>query len=239
MLTKEKHIVSNSESSRQILIENGVSGQNITVIYRSLPPRAWYEQDVFPVDLSKGRPIHFLCPGRISKEKGVISVLEAILQLNNDDYTQRYDVSFVGDGNMKSWLFSKKEELNISNLIIREPVPIGDMINEYLDSDVVLIPVLHEDSFPRVTLESLMCGRPIISTLKGGIKEAASSIDGAYMKIEDGSSLRNAMKILIENPEIIKDMSRKIIAQKERIVAKFNHEKMIQQYIDYYEGVLF
>jgi len=237
LLRKEKYLISNSNSSRNILIENGLDPKNIRIIYRSLPPIYWYETDIPPVSIDR-REIRFLVPGRISKEKGVIEIVEAMIELNKEGNKEKYVVSFVGKGALSKWLLRKKNEFHIDNMHIVDPVPIEEMLGIYMQSDITLLPVLCEDSFPRVALESLMAGRPIISTLRGGIKEAVDGIEGSYIRLDDPHDLKNAMRECIDNSRSVAEMSRRIIFQRENITAKFNHQRMIEDYIKFYDYVV-
>lgn len=82
------------------------------------------------------------------------------------------DISFVivGDGPLEEEFMNSIKNHKISNVMMlgkREPQMIPDIINCL---DILILPSLNE-GLPRITLESLSCGVPVVGSNRGGIPE--------------------------------------------------------------------
>jgi len=77
-----------------------------------------------------------------------------------------------------------------------------DSLDEVIkESSVVILPS-HTEGFPRVIIESMLLGTPVVATPVGGIPEAiVHNETGLIVNVEDVDMLANAISFLILNPE--------------------------------------
>ena len=72
--------------------------------------------------------------------------------------------------------------------------------------DVVVLPSLQE-SFPRVPLEAMAMGVPVVATTVGGIPESVSDGEtGILVPPGDGAAIRDALVRLVDDPALRKRM---------------------------------
>jgi glycosyltransferase involved in cell wall biosynthesis len=118
--------------------------------------------------------------GRLVKEKGILVLDEAALELKKSDIS----VYVAGNG---------PEFENIKNCILLGPVSQDKLPTYYNAADLLIVPSIHEEGFGRVILESLACGTPVIGSNRGAIPEAMDESVGELIKI----STKNIVKSVL------------------------------------------
>ncbi len=188
LLPRLDHLFSNSNQTRKIALEKGVSIENITVIHPGIHTADY--------DLSENRSIIkqkyqlqgkkvLLYAGRLAKRKGVLEFVKYSL---GDIISQHDDVIFciIGD-NPKTSLFHTED---ILLLIEKEVKSLGledhviffgwverqTLLEMYNACDVFLLPAIivpgDMEGFGIVLAEANAAGRPVVSTIVGGIPDA-------------------------------------------------------------------
>ncbi len=145
--------------------------------------------------------------GRVSPEKGVKELIEAILKLN--DYP---DIKLLIIGspffeearNGKEYLNEVQELASTVNDRIHFTgfIPYSEMPNYLKISDIAVIPSLWDDPCPNTVLEAQAMGLPIITTRRGGIPEEVTE-DGAILLSTNDKfvdNLTNSILYLYNNP---------------------------------------
>lgn len=244
-LRKENHIIANSKYTKSQLEKHGIDENNVEVQYRSLPPASWYgnpkpetESDSMSEKKTNEKMLRFLVPGRIAHEKGSDLIPASVNALNKDSLKDKYEVVIIGRGPYKKKLIKEIESKKIDNVIIKDPVPLDVMLDYYYSSDVVLLPYICNEPFGRVALEAMLLGKPVISTMRGGLLETIAMIEGSSLKIDDSNELTEAMRKFILEPELCVEMSNSIIKQHHKLVSTFNHINLIEKYRDYYQQIM-
>lgn len=126
-----------------------------------------------------GRPPHFrdanktrlLHVGRLSSEKGVVVLLEALRQLKRK-YQRRFELTVAGSGPEEIRLKENAKSLGIEKNVrflgyVREDAELSRL---YQESDVFILPSFTE-GVPKVILEAMANGLPVVATSVGGIPE--------------------------------------------------------------------
>lgn len=114
----------------------------------------------------------------------------------------------VGDGPDRKPLETLAHELNIADKITF----VGSVENKdvpiYMNKmDIVALPSLSE-SFGVAALEAESCGRPVVCSDVGGLKEVVSDSKTGYIfKSEDIVDLKNKLKLLVENEALMHSFS--------------------------------
>lgn len=157
--------------------------------------------------------------GRITKEKGVSELIEAMIRLkelsniklliigspfygdtaNEDDYVRA----------LKKQAQPVKDRISFTGFIPYEQMP------QYLKmSDIAVIPSLWDDPCPNTALEAQAMGLPIITTRRGGIPEEVTE-DNAILLDTDGHFIDNitsAIQELYKDSEKRKQMGEASLA---------------------------
>lgn len=86
-------------------------------------------------------------------------------------------------------------------------IPIEEMVNYYEKIDIYVCASINEGT-PNPVLESMACGIPVISTNVGIVKDALGTVQQQFiLKERSCECLEEALKKMIDNPEILKECS--------------------------------
>lgn len=135
---------------------------------------------------------HFVCVGRLSRQKGHLLLIEAVKQLVDAGHI--FKVSLVGDGELRLQI----EQL-IASYDLQDCVALTgwassqDVKAQLLRSQVLVLPSFAE-GLPVVIMEALALGRPVISSGIAGIPELVETgVNGWLVVPGSVESLVNAM----------------------------------------------
>ncbi|MBN2027615.1 MAG: glycosyltransferase family 4 protein [Actinobacteria bacterium] len=240
-LKLEKHIITNSQHTKDVLVEQGVSAENISVFYRSLPPQEWYSHDPGEAGVparQEDSPVRFLVPGRITREKGVMEIVACITELDREGLGDRFEVLIVGRGPLEKWVVDEKQRRGLKNLAIYGPVPIQEMYEHYRYANAVLMPVLYDEPFGRVALEALLLGKPLLVRPGGGVREIVNGLEGGCIFVTDKHQLQQAMRDIITRPEVLEEMAAYLKRNAGTIKGRFHREILYVEYERYYRDLL-
>lgn len=106
--------------------------------------------------------------GRITKEKGLVELLNAISILKEKKV--KFHLYLVGQGESADELKQQVDTLKISDFVtfVGGIYESSEIRKCYIEADIFIIPTYHE-GFPRSLYEAMTCGTPIITTFVGGI----------------------------------------------------------------------
>jgi glycosyltransferase involved in cell wall biosynthesis len=114
-------------------------------------------------------PDRLLFVGRLSAEKGLSFLLEALAQLRQSGYHYRLDI--VGAGPYEQTLRAQVAALGLEQQVrLCGYVAYGEaLLRLYQRATAVVVPSLSGEGFPQVINEALAVGVPVITTPVGGI----------------------------------------------------------------------
>jgi glycosyltransferase involved in cell wall biosynthesis len=210
------------------LIHNGARKENIVFIPNSV------NTDYYSPPLSKtwNYPLKILFVGRLSEQKGVDILLQAMEEVIGKGFNSFLTV--VGDGPLRGKL---EEQANV--LKIREYVTFvgntNDVIRYYHDSHILVVPSNWE-GLPLVLLEGMGCGLPIVASDIGGIREVIQDgINGLLFPMGNEKELASKIIYLMQNSEAATEMGR---ISREKAVSYFSLTRNMQSYFELYESLL-
>lgn len=138
--------------------------------------------------------IVFLFSGRLTPEKGAEELLEAFIQVADRVPNARLVVAgaFFFNSNIKSPFEQKLHNLASQpqvegKIVFTGFVDYNDMPALYEMADVCVLPSIWDDPAPLAVIESLVSGKPLITTKSGGIPEYAN--DSCAIILERDSQL--------------------------------------------------
>lgn len=144
--------------------------------------------------------------GRISKDKGLLYLLEAI-KFFREKYSKKVWFLVAGDGPLKEW-FVKSVEIYGSNVQFLGPLCHSEEVANVLNaSDIFVYPITVSYGYALSVLEAMASGLPTIFTEIGPTKELISNGHNAFViPIKDSKTLINAIERLIEDKELRKQI---------------------------------
>jgi len=224
-----------SNALKQALEDNGI--KNVAVIHNGIDVSDWVVGNMAIQDFKEKYNIQnkkvILFGGRLGWLKGgreICLAMKNIIKTIPDAV-----LLLVGkiDGEVKE-ILDFADSLKINDNIITVGWLSGDELRAaYHVADIVTAPSICFDSFPTVNLEAMACRKPVIATYFGGSREAVKDGETGYIvnpfNIEE---LAEKIIYLLKNPEIAEKFGE---AGYERVKEKFSLEKMMQNYLRWYE----
>lgn len=152
-------------------------------------------------------PVRLLYVGRLAVEKGLPFLLEAVKFCTQMGIDVKLDL--IGDGPQFEQLEEIARMLEISDKIHFEGyVPLGDRLWEaYRQSDIFVFPSLSEGQ-PKVLIEAMAAGLPIIATRVGGIPSIIEDgWNGILVASHSSQALADAIQKLTSEPETLRQIA--------------------------------
>lgn len=163
-------------------------------IIRCAPAREFENIKVSPVI----EQLRFVFVGRLSFEKGLIILLEAIKEVSKQ-HDIRLDI--IGDGPLQSQVEGYIEKYNLEKNIILHGSKSSTEVREHLINSRGMILPSFAEGLPVSIMESFALGRPVISTMFAGIPELVShGINGWLTPPGSVSSLVDVINLAINTP---------------------------------------
>lgn len=140
----------------------------------------------------------------------------------------------VGDGPERHAAAYRAETLGLKDDVIF--VGKRSNINDYLGAaDIFLLPSELE-SFGLAALEAQACELPVIATRIGGIPEVVTDGENGFLSdIGDVEKMSRDVLRLLKDEEMLRSFGRR---GREQAVDRYSTDKIIPQYLDYYDKVL-
>ncbi len=210
--------------------------EKIDVVPNAIYPRK-YQRDVDPKKVKKKYSIPPLAPtvlfiGRLEYQKGPDLLIDATPKV----LEKRRDVKFLfaGRGTMDRRLKRGVRKLGVSRAVrFLGWIPYERYVDLLNSCDIVCIPSRNEP-FGIVLLEAWAAGRAVVATDVGGLSEKIENfVDGVKVRTCPDSIARG-INYLLNSPEKM----RKIAANGEKKVKKFNWANTMQKLMNTYRTVI-
>lgn len=213
-LAKASAIIVPSQSAKATLAHAGF--RRIQVVSNSVDTKE-FPFTAIPVGDTK----RVLLPsGSSSERKGLTQFRAAAAKLRS----RRSDAQFVatnhpGDGVIDGTPYLARSQV----------------VQEYVRSYAVVVPVLWDEPFGIVLIEAMAAGRPVVAFDAGAVREIVDhGRTGLVVPRGDTQALADAIERLLEQPSLATSMGQNA---RERAEREFSVEKMIRGYLDVIESV--
>lgn len=208
---KIDYIITPSEFYREKLIEDGISENKIVAIHNSVELK---DYDIPTED--NGYALYF---GRLSKEKGVLNLINAFSKLENGI------LYIAGEGPEKENLEIFIKENNLQDRIkLLGFLGSTEMKEIIRKSKFVVIPSIWYENCPYSVMETLAIGKPVIGADIGGIPELVQNDrSGITYKYDDVNELADKMKELFNNEDLVKEFGNNAKEDANKLYGKENY----------------
>jgi glycosyltransferase involved in cell wall biosynthesis len=248
MLTKEaretslefRHPICVSEATRNILVEAGIPVKHARVIYTGLDVKNYLNgsepQSLPQIDQS----LNLLYAGRIYPEKGIDTIIEALIKLIDDQGRRDIRLSIAGSGSI-DYENHLRQRVNQSGLTDHvsflgwvTPKEMPGLLRKF---DVLLLPSIWPEPFSRSVLEGMISELVVVATQTGGTSEIiVDGENGLLFTPNDPEDLAKKLAHLTDEPEARKQMS---YAGRQTILDRFTMTKMMDEIESYLQDVAF
>ena len=217
------HYIALTNFSRNIFVKAGIPRKKISV-----KPNFIVSDSSF----SKRNKKYFLFIGRITKEKGIKTLLRT-WALNKD-----YPLKIVGDGDLKEYVKHEIKQKSLKNVEYIGHISSEDTIIKLLrNSYCLIVPSLWYEGFPMTIVESFNTGTPVIASNIGSLSEIVQhKNNGLLFMPDDAHDLSLKVKWAWNNENYINLYS--INARKE-YEKKYTSQENFNQLMAIYNKVIF
>lgn len=206
-----------SNALKDALAQNGI--KNVEVSYTGIDVSDW---QVSPEKIEEFKKKHNLqgkkvifFGGRISGLKGVAQVSQAL-----DQIKKKLPEAVLLTAGEKGVGWLSGDELRAA----------------YTCADVVVVPSVCFDSFPRSNLEAMACQKPVVATQFGGSPEIVQDgVTGFIINPLNTELMSERIIDLLRNPEKARQFGQ---AGYERVKKHFNLDSQVAQTISWYQKLL-
>ncbi|KJR46659.1 putative glycosyltransferase protein [Desulfosporosinus sp. I2] len=171
--------------------------------------------------------------GRLSQEKGILTLIEAMKKVKNDD-----ELWILGNGPQREEL----EQFIAGNGLSTKVKLLGFMIGAELksivaESKAVVLPSEWYENGPYSVMEAMSKGRPVIAANIGGLPEMVEDgVSGYVFESKNANDLSDKLnKLLALDEENYMRMSKAAI---EKAKADFNPDNYVDFIIDQYNKII-
>ena len=248
-------IAVSTETKEDILRLFDVPEEKVPIIYNGIDPEEYQireDKDVLRrLDVDPENPF-VLFVGRITRQKGIIHLVNAILHL--DPGTQVVLCAGAPDtpeiaAEMKAAIDAVKSDFDGKVVWIEEMLPDDQKINLYSHAAVFCCPSIYEP-FGIINLEAMACETPVVASKVGGMKEVILHDEtGLLIPLEQqkespfeatnpeqfAKDLASGINELMRDPERRERMAK---AGRERVIEKFSWAEIAQETLDLYKSLV-
>lgn len=170
---------------------------------------------------------YFLYVGRLSKEKGIITLLNAMKNLPD------IELHIVGKGEEEENIKNEINRLNLKNIKLLGYKSGDELKNEYKNCIASVVPSTAFEMFGLIIIEAFRYGKPVIGTDIGGIAKIIDhDKNGFLVPVDNTKDLTEAINKLYNNPELIKEFGKNAREKVEQFYSPDVHyEKLMNIYI--------
>jgi glycosyltransferase involved in cell wall biosynthesis len=169
--------------------------------------------------LNQPRSMKLITACRLEEKKGVETVIRCLPLLLEQfpDAT----LSIVGDGTLRPSLERTVQSLGLRDRVhFHGRVSQTAVMNLMRSSDVFCFPTSASEGFPKVVLEALSCGLPIVTTKVSVLPHLLKDECGSLLNEPTPEALEEAIRAIAGDPERYRNMSSAALA----VAAKYSLE---------------
>ncbi len=230
-----------TETTRQMLLAEGVPAQRIAVIPNSISTEVFAPGPKDPELMSRlqltSQDLVVLFVGRFVREKGVEEILSAIPGILRRYTSQPIRFCFVGEGPLEGRL-RQAAALNPEVIRIHPFVPYGEISRFHRLADIFIMPSKPgpkiNEQFGFVLAESMSTAKPVITTRCGSIPDVVGDA-AVLIPSGDALALEGALGKLIESAP---DRVRLGEKARERVQAHFDAQQNARRVESLYQRLL-
>jgi glycosyltransferase involved in cell wall biosynthesis len=165
-----------------------------------------YNEHVYKLRPEIPRDLEFVYLGRLVSDKGVDTLLHALLQLKRWKVAPR--LTIIGSGPEERALRHLTKNLGLDQQVtftgVKQPEEIARLLNAH---QVLVVPSRMPEPFGIVVLEAIASGCIVVASRAGGLPDAVGKCGITY-EIGDLQALTNALLLVLTRPELREEMQR-------------------------------
>jgi glycosyltransferase involved in cell wall biosynthesis len=170
---------------------------------------------------------YILYSGRLSREKGIYTLLKAMMRVKSAQ------LAIAGDGRLRKDLEIFVATYRIENVQFLGHLSGSTLANTLRNSNFVIVPSEWYENCPMAILEAFAYGKPVIGARIGGIPELIDDgVDGLLFDSGNVDDLRSKIEGLLCDPAKVAKMGRQA---RKKVEARYNSGIYYHRLISVYE----
>jgi glycosyltransferase involved in cell wall biosynthesis len=200
----------------------GVPEEKVETIYNGVDIGKFTPRDEA---IQEEGPATIVAVARIDKLKDIVNMVEAMKYVKEKKPEVKCRIfGPISDPDYYRLCLKTRERLNLSDAVVFEG-PTMEPEKEMAKATVFVQPSLSE-GFPYTVIEAMACGRPVVATDVGGVKEAIGD-SGLLARARSPKELASKILKLLDHPELQRELSLKARMRVERL---FSYKKFLEEY---------
>lgn len=220
--------VVNQHEVPDFLRKLGIPEEKILVL-----PSVYLDFEIFkPLpELSKDYDMLFV--GRLAVNKGIDLILQALTQVKQTHPDIKLAVR--GEGALKTWLgnFIQEHQLQHNVIFVPRVADSAEMARLYQSAKMLICASTVEGN-PRVTIEAMACGVPVLSTPVGIMPEVIQEGENGFLFPRDAAALATKIRVLLDDA----DLQARMGDAGRQSVQQFDADTMIANYARAYHELI-
>lgn len=154
-----------------------------------------------PVPMPSQQPPEIVCVARLSEEKGLFVLLEALQQLAEQDVAFR--CTLVGGGPLEDEIRRARDQRGLQDRVEMVGAQPPTAVRAFYERASVVVLASFHEGIPVVLMEAMATERPVIATRVGGIPELIEDgKNGWLVPSKDPSALAEALREALTQPAV-------------------------------------
>ena len=158
-------------------------------------------------DTCQGSAIRLLTVSRIDPRKGLRVLPELVAELSRRGHDVSIDVvgppiGQIGEGEART-IADDAERLGVADRVrLRGAVPLDDLLPLYREYDIFVLPTRPGEGIPRVLMEAMAAGMPVVTTNVAGIGSLVTHRANGLLAGETAASFADAVQELLSDASL-------------------------------------
>jgi len=187
-------------------------------------------------DRSSGGVRTFVFFGRLAREKGLRTLLQAIKILNKKVESHSFLLKIIGDGSMRESLIEEVKSDKIFNVRFLGYMAGDDLLKELVHSTATILPSECYENNPMSVIESFALGIPVIGARIGGIVELVRDNETGITFIPgDAQDLSLKIEYFLQHPDFIEEMGK---SARQFVESELSAERYYKNLLEIYKLVI-
>ena len=215
-----------SEAVRDALLQLGIPGENICVVYNGLKDIA----EVSGVKPKRTTAIRIGIVGQVEEWKGHHLLLEAFVRIAGKHPHSEVHVYGSGSAHYLNRLKRQTESLGIVGRVIWHGFVLDRaQIYQQLDLCVAPVPAGANEALPTVAIEAGFFGLPVVASRRGGLPEIIEDgVTGFLVAAGNVEALADKLDVLMGNPELRENLGK---VARHCIEERFSRSRFIADFV--------
>lgn len=228
-LVKAQHIITPSDSIREMLAEYGVT-ERVTTIPTGIDLRPYQQADGGALRATYGWTQNkvLIFVGRLAQEKNCITLLDAVAQVMSDHGDVRFLI--LGDGPQRKELQEHAEKLGIADRVVFTGIVPMDEVPTYLKAADLFVFASVTETQGLVTMEAMAAGLPVVAVDATGTGDVVENGKDGLLTANDSTALAQAIRKVLDDQELYARLKAGAIHRAEEFDIMVQARKMLEVY---------